>query len=389
MSWDLLVLTAGRPSSSDLDEALPKATRRAADMDGDGNLVVERQVRGEWEAAFTMDGPLVVEAEDVDPTLWQAVVAPVCLIEVNVPYGAPNTVRQLALRVCRHLAKAKHGAVYDPQSGSVVHPRSGRRPAPSVIQQDPTTVRLSYVAAPQHLAHAGAELLGAMRRWMPEALPDRFGPFEPYQHRRESDDGEFLAMWSAEARGHGSLSWKASRPCVGGGASWTPPSAYSQIGGVAAGSLYIEFLGSPFVTEDDQWREALVRFFQGVATAVDAPYGRATWDEAPVGGLRAADLYKGDRPPGLCWKGRWLGVPRHPAWLHWLGDFYGSGSVDDSLIRTGDLPGQMGESALPEVAEGHFRRQVDPERRTGSPTWVERLLRDTEFEVAPLLPDLP
>jgi hypothetical protein len=130
-----------------------------------------------------------------------------------------------------------------------------------------------------------------------------------------------------------------------------------------------------------------------MAVRTEAFYGRATLSPPTPDQVTAANVYD-LFVPSAAFRGRWFGVPRHPAWLTWLGREY-----SDHLTRT-DGPASTHSAALEHLFvqdenlaanSALLLEGVDPAvyrvPLNGEPTRPkERLAPDTIFGSAKLLP---
>ena len=115
----------------------------------------------------------------------------------------------------------------------------------------------------------------------PEALPTRFGTFEPLQHRLDSNDESFLKMWEEVSNvEYGDLFfWSAKRPCFGGNISFPdkrdkfrPPGAERSI------HLSMDF-DKRALHADAAWCETIVQLFVELARKLKAFYASGMCNE--------------------------------------------------------------------------------------------------------------
>ncbi len=187
------------------------------------NILVWRRTRtGDNVAAFTLDGPLLVELEDLDDEIIAAALAPRWRVEISVPSGSTAADLKTAKKLARHIAQACQGVVYDLEEGKVMWPkRSLRRFVPLSNRQRIRLVSLEwFLPSSQFSFETALEFLLVLQKVCPEAYPTRIGSFEPFQHRLEFGETElFLKMWD-EARSveyGNSFYWMARHPSYGGG----------------------------------------------------------------------------------------------------------------------------------------------------------------------------
>ena len=245
----------------------------------------------------TVDGPVAAEADDLAETLAAAVLAPRWLLTVSA------ATREPARKIGRRLAKLHGGAAYDPQEDAVFYPRGKPKRVPAAKPEKTSIVRLEWYVGADRWPAAPAALARTIARRCPEALPTRFGDFEPLQERYEA------AVFAAFAREQETF-WHASRPSFGGHA--LPPHR----------------LGTDFdwrvLEADPRWREAIVELFAAAAAAVGAFYAEC-WVEPGWNVSRTNRLSIGagrkTRGSALGPDG-WQGLPAEPAWLTWYGGEY-------------------------------------------------------------------
>jgi hypothetical protein len=161
-------------------------------------------------------------------------------------------------------------------------------------------------------AAAASAWLDLARRHLPEALPRRFGPYEPLSMKLEVDGpAAFVEAVAAETM---FLSYKASAPCIDG----------NLAGGASGPGVHSHQLSvHREALEDERWRSALQRLFVEFAVATDAVFasaevqrgvewsGRSTWFGPSA-----------ERTTYLAARGRWAGLLPYPAWWSWFGPDY-------------------------------------------------------------------
>lgn len=141
-----------------------------------------------WMIAISIDP---VEDEDIPDDVYSLVRGITHLISVHVmPGGAPASAMTKARRLARSLAEAGQGAVFDPQTDRLSVAKSAR---PSSIKidtlQKPETSQaiLSLVWCMNHsdvMKPEGVnQFLDVLTRFLPEALPRRYGPYEPLRFK--------------------------------------------------------------------------------------------------------------------------------------------------------------------------------------------------------------
>lgn len=130
------------------------------------------------------------ESEDAPDDVAAAIPGLAWVTELNLhPFDAPARAVADLTKLARKLAKAGRGAVYDPQTDSADCPRGARRfVAPDKDAPGALLVLSWWFDTRAFSAPDGyGQFLELLEKLLPEALPRRYGTFEPPEHRY--DDG--------------------------------------------------------------------------------------------------------------------------------------------------------------------------------------------------------
>jgi len=174
MSYDLRIWTTLEPKPGELAGA-PDVPRTVAE--GRGWLVNASQT-------------LHVSAEDIPEEIANALPGIAYLIELNLePADAPASARAKLGRLAKQLATACHGVVEDPQADSLTLGTRVRRLSALGKSEEATILKMGfwYESGPMTSDAAAADLLDLLSRYLPEAVPARYGEFEPPQFRLDRD----------------------------------------------------------------------------------------------------------------------------------------------------------------------------------------------------------
>ena len=158
-------------------------------------------------------------------------------------------------------------------------------------------------------ADAPAALLSVMTRRCPEALPTRYGVFEPPQGRYDPAAPE---AFTALARDDSAF-WFSARPFFGG--HTFPPDRGD------GGRLGLD-VDWRVLEADPRWRETVVDLFAAAAAALGAFYAEG-WVEPGwnVSANHRLSIAAGRKTRGPAF-GPGEGLPAEPAWLAWFGGRY-------------------------------------------------------------------
>ena len=308
------------------------------------NVIITVRDKPGLDAFVELYSPVrAIESEDIDEGLAALVTPPCWLTELGVP-GFTKRGIEVAKELARHIAETCQGAVLDPQVGSVIWPESPPRPVRSPSKDERIReINLEWYLPPNKASeHTARIFLAALRKHMPEAVPVRFGKFEPLQGRLEpGDDAPFLAAWSDLARDPlGMLIVKSKKPCFGGSIN-LPGSRPARPGDRPVAEISLQFDGR-IVCTDESWRERVVTLFVELCKALQPFYARGyvLRNVIASGRSTAFDAESEGFPSGAI-RGSWYGIPPTPTWMSWFGGPYTS-LVRDALSGVQLIESSMG-----------------------------------------------
>jgi hypothetical protein len=229
------------------------------------------------------------------------------------------------------LAEKGKGAAYDPQESRIFFPH--RIPLRNKTSRPPeiktNEIGLEFMLPYSSVtADTGAMLLAIFRKHCPEAMPTRFGDFEPLQNRlKQGFDEPFLEFWKKTTKVEygSSFFWKATPPCFGGSiffSDWrdTPPNVpeiYAR-----RHHLTISFDGIA-ADSDEEWRKTVIELFRALAGELKAFYA-VCYVRRNIIVSRNSVMFNLNETENLRithgpW---WRGLPTVPTWLTWFGAGY-------------------------------------------------------------------
>ncbi|MFN3602026.1 MAG: hypothetical protein ACK4UY_11630 [Dietzia sp.] len=312
MSYDLAVYANRLASAEELDELIAQRNGLAIDVSGDQSLTVVRGIRRRY--SFTVDGPDLAEPEDIPSEVAAVLLGPKYLYSVLVEGSAASEIPH-AVRFARRLARATDGAVVDLQTDDVwtrSHSREIHRPA---RRERVATVDVAWYCLREELVpDAASTFIGAAQGILPEALPRRFGEYEPLQGKlaQTGADG-FINAWRDATS---LLFTSGSGICTDGALSAGPGDQHPN----EFWSMSLTFLADPI--RELAWREALRALFVRIADDLPAFYASA---ELTTGHIWSGRSLCGDaetewRTNPVSYREGWTGLPPRPAWWTWLGE---------------------------------------------------------------------
>ena len=357
--YDVLVATHATPSAEQVRGQVASWVEEREDLSleegsDNGAIVVRRATRRGSTPALRVDGPLDATAGDLPVTLAGACLDPHAMLAIGVRLPAPKRNYQLARSLGRELAEHNDGAAFDPQEEALVWPRGRpRRVPPRPDREETSKVGLEWFLPPDRWPDAPATLVRLLQSRCPEALPTRYGLWEPPPYEFDEDDPEAFISFLLD-NPDGDAFWLASRPSFGG-------SAFGPDIEVEPGDeeLRIAYVGVNFdgnvLEEDARWRETIVDLFVDGAREMGAFFGGAQalpgWVATRNNRLWATTetlLHGEDLLRGQLWQG----LSPVPLWLSWFGEPY------RDLVGRHLTPERLDEAAGHELEGGNSLRRL-------------------------------
>jgi len=351
VSFDIIIATRRLPTRAMVESHLAAVGWRLTllgDLGPDSGITAETRTRLRRRYMFNMSGPHPAENEDFPAPVQRLIRGSGYLLEMNLPWGLPERDIVRAFAVSEHLAVACDGAVFDPQDDRVVFPDLPDRVARRKPVHTPIRMLEFHWCLPVGENDDGSAFLSVVRDMLPQALPVRFGTYDPPQFKLADSDGEarFLELWANERL---SLSWSSKRPSFGGSVSRSPDLPEPP-GKKRFVSLRMS-LDSGALERDPAMCERAAEFFVATAQRMRAFVGVGYVERGVLVGRRG-DVWYGPESESIAYNFGpwWIGVPQIPTWLTWYGEPYRNlvaGSVADLSIEKGDgLLVRIGELPL-------------------------------------------
>ena len=268
MSYDLHVYAAAALSAAELRDLVARIPRlEVAEFDAARRWYsVVRGARRRY--CFTVDGPFDVEAEDV-PEVVTATLLGVTHVFYVTAEGSADADVPYAVRFTRTLAQALGGVVVDQQSDQIWARGVERTSAAPARNERVKVINLDWYTRRMFVGpEFGARYPAICRRLLPEALPRRFGEYEPLQGKlAEAGDDGFANVWRDATS---ILFFTASPPCISGSMWAGPAEQHPRPIWHMSVNLHYQPLAA-----DPRWREAVRRFFLAIAEDLHAFFASA------------------------------------------------------------------------------------------------------------------
>lgn len=315
MSYDLAVYTREALGPPELAQLIASVGTLAVEHAADGSCTVLRGARRNY--SFTVEGPDEVQAEDLPEEVTATLLGARYLWSVAVEGTTASEIPH-AVRFARRLAQALDGAVVDQQTDEIWSRSKSRAIAKPEREDRVSIVEVDlYCLAEEVVAGVIDAFLDAAAKCLPEALPRRFGGYEPLQGKYDEvgRDG-FKAAWAAEDM---FFLFKGSGVCSGGSLSPPPASRFSG----KYWNLSLTFHAAPL--QQPEWRDGLRALVLSLVDELPVFYGSAEVVRGWIWSGRTlwADGETEDSiRPVLRRPDRWAGLPPAPTWWTYLGAPY-------------------------------------------------------------------
>lgn len=193
------------------------------------------------------------------------------LTQLQLEGKSTEQARKLAHSTALDLAKAAHGVVFDPQEETIRTPSGVKRFVKPGKQEKFSVLSLSWWFLDSVLlANAGREsFVNFLERNLPEALPRRYGLYEPPQHVLEQTGKAHFIQFLGENL-HQTKVWYPHRPVVYVSLGCPNPLGASKRG-FRTNHLRIDFEHA--VLEQPGWAKTIYAFWQDVSRLVKPFYG--------------------------------------------------------------------------------------------------------------------
>lgn len=306
-STDLESLVSSTPSLDISDPATPHSH-------GTGQLIVDRGKRAGY--CFTVDGPFALEAEDVPEEVTATILAPKCVYHVLVEGSDPASIPH-AVRFAKKLAAQAQGAVQDAQSGEVWPKKSSRKPSPPAKESPAEVIRVEWFYLLDEMPNDLTDIYCRLaRKFLPEALPRRFGTYEPFAGNFDRDGADgFTKTWNEEPQNM--LQFYGDYPVNLG---FLLGIGCSPRGDVSSTMLTID---RNVVAANPAWNESLKKFFLAFAQESQSFHATAEVLRGYVSnGKRLNMRWDSEKAGRRQYLGEWAGVAPYPQWWTWFTPLY-------------------------------------------------------------------
>jgi len=212
-----------------------------------------------------------VEEEDIPEDVFRSLPGIQFVTEMNLePIHAPEAAHKMLQRMAARIAKDSYGVVLDPQQDTITSPRGVKRIIHSKQYDRISVLNFAWWFNESPLIEQGGfiRLLSTLEKYLPEALPRRYGKYEPPQYQYETQGKDhFVEFISNETLG---VVWYPHYPVL---SVWL--GVYGGFGprrqGYRTNSLYIDVDASAWAQPG--WDIALRRFWYEMSDFIHPFFG--------------------------------------------------------------------------------------------------------------------
>jgi hypothetical protein len=230
---------------------------------------------GNWHIAI--GASQLVDDEDLPEDVSVLMAGVRYLTELNLePFHAPKSARKLIHQVAKHIATQTSGVVEDPQTDSFMTPSGIQR---FVAKRRPEQCSLLFMLwrfldASVPRSDIWPWLVDYFKKQLPEALPRRYGLWEPPPHKLEETGEEHLLRFLSDKM-YDHVIWYTRRPVAGMYMSLSPDCWVTRRGRTIfyPNQLNIEF--ELDVLHQPGWKEQLRRVWLDISLLIRPFYGDA------------------------------------------------------------------------------------------------------------------
>jgi hypothetical protein len=304
MSYDLRIFTSVKQNYEEL------ITKLNAQKIPDGFILPLKN------SQITVFSEIVVDDEDIPTSISCQLPGIQYLIECSLePYTTDKKQITELIKLAKQIAQNGHGVIEDPQTDETILPSGIKR-----VTAIEKTERFSAVILSWWFNHGALreeenliKLLNEMERTVPEALPRRYGLYEPPQDKFSSKD-EFVSFLKKNI--DDTVVWYPSKPVIDVNLV-VPKEIGPEKWGYRFSHLSIE-IDSAVLTMPG-WRVSINRFFKNISQLFDPFYGdmRIIHQLIRWGNNYGVDGETEDHP---IVGGAWNGMPRKSGFGLVLGD---------------------------------------------------------------------
>lgn len=255
----------------------------------------------------------ILEEEDIPEEVMPVLPGIKYLTEISLePISAPLSAKSLLQKVSRSIAKDTIGVIQNQQDDSLITPSGVKRfiPTPRMSKERISVLEMSWWFGDNPLAKEEIlyKLVDYFEKVLPEALPRRYGEYEPPQYKYQENGKEHAKKFLSD-HVYNSAVWYTTKPVIYVNYGFLQKCGFIMLGNekrFRSNHLSIEIDSS--VLKQPGWEEHLHKVFKDISFILNPFYGevRILHDRIYRHGVSAFD-YQTESNPTISWW--WMGIP--------------------------------------------------------------------------------
>lgn len=259
-----------------------------------------------------------VEIEDVPVYIAAHIPGIAWLVELHLaPLSAPVAGISKVQSLAKSIARDFHGVIEDPQNDEILLPSGLKRFVAPRAAKTFDALKMSWWVADDCLrdAHGLNRLVDVMKDRLPEAIPRRYGEYEPPQYRLEVHGEQHFRNFLVNETLMGI--YRCTRPVIELSISNSDAPGVDSRGGGYKANLFAVMIEAAALQQPG-WEKQLRSFWESVSLLLQPIFG----DVRILRGFErhGGSIYGGERHPVLSWW--WRGIPNTQALAIVLGRPY-------------------------------------------------------------------
>jgi hypothetical protein len=251
--------------------------------------------------------PATVEPEDVPEEIAEALPGVAFVVDLSLqPITAPRAGQQALRKIATTIAREAHGAIEDPQAGEITLGKGVRRYTALPAHDDASLLTMSFwfISGPLIKPTGAPGLLDLLSACLPEAVPARYGEFEPPANRLATQGRDHLVTFMQQHWHDGSV-YYPSAPVAHFHLSIPQPLGATHIG-YRCGLLTIDVAAD--VLAQPGWHSAVLHLWRELVRFVQPFYSDVRrLNHYTRGRGRHWSTARTERHPVCSWW--WSGIP--------------------------------------------------------------------------------
>lgn len=212
-----------------------------------------------------VDSSVLVEDEDIPTFIMLSRKTTKYLTEIHIqPFTENQEIITAALKIAKKLAKSCDGSIENPQEegNNAINGKFGK-------EKNPETVSIVWYMSPiESLVDKYLEMISIFEKYMPNALPRRYGDYEPPQYKYEQTGKDHFVKCLKSS--NGDLVWYASNPIQYVYISDAFSRKFPVEDDFRSNKVELIVFKKAFL--DSIWNKALIRLFKEVALILNPFY---------------------------------------------------------------------------------------------------------------------